>query len=311
MKPSFILLHAENLNANKDSVCNLILVPVIDGVRQEPKVFLVDPHSDYDMVMSGITKEQIEEAPDFETLWPEIRQLLEDAPFVVCSADGNSVTTLAGTVSRLGLTCPEIPYINAKAICRRTMDHFSYNLQILADHYFQKTISYLEPVDIAETWADLVIIGLESAKEDSFVAFAKSHRIQLGMFSSEEFHPCRSLKLYQWDKDNLFDPSSVAVDADPDHPFYGANIVFTGKLESMTRDQARSAVVAIGGNAPERLTMDTNILVVGNQDLRVVGEKGMSGKMKTAAKYKEKGCNIEVIDESDFVEQLGQKNHKK
>jgi len=34
------------------------------------------------------------------------------------------------------------------------------------------------------------------------------------------------------------------------------------------------------------------------------GGKGLSGKMKTAAKYKEKGCDIEIIDEQDFLEML-------
>lgn len=37
----------------------------------------------------------------------------------------------------------------------------------------------------------------------------------------------------------------------------------------------------------------------------IVGEKGLSGKMKNAAKFKEKGSSIEVIDEQDFIGMFG------
>ena len=72
----------------------------------------------------------------------------------------------------------------------------------------------------------------------------------------------------------------------------------------MPRADARRAVVAVGGQAPERVTKDLDYLVVGTQDLRVVGESGLSGKMKLAAHFNEKGSEIEVITEQDFMEML-------
>lgn len=37
--PTFLLLHAENTNEWQDSICHLILVPVINGNQQEPQEF--------------------------------------------------------------------------------------------------------------------------------------------------------------------------------------------------------------------------------------------------------------------------------
>ena len=65
-------------------------------------------------------------------------------------------------------------------------------------------------------------------------------------------------------------------------------------------------MVKAGGNAPDTLTTSTDLLVVGVQDIRVVGEKGLSGKMKKAEQFKAKGFNIEIIDEEDFLQMLGQ-----
>ena len=306
MKPSFTLLHTESVNSDKDAVCHIILVPVIDGVRQDPIEFMANPRAPFDFVMSGITKQQVEEAPFFEDVWPEIHQILEAAPFVVCSAEGNSVHSLAGTVMRLDQYCPPIDFINAKAICRRTMSQISYSLNYLSWEYFQDEIEDTDPVAIANRWTDLALMGLDSSDAADIREFAKKAYIRIGSFSSEEVKP--SLCLKQYDPHRGFDAGSVDVKVNPEHPFFGQNIVFTGKMEVMTRNEARTAVVSLGGSAPDRLTMDTNILVVGKQDLRVVGDKGLSGKMKKAAQYKEKGCDIEIIDETDFIEALGQEN---
>lgn len=99
-------------------------------------------------------------------------------------------------------------------------------------------------------------------------------------------------------------PSGIKVTGKAGNPLYGLNVVFTGKLETLLRNEARALVVKAGGFAPDRLTTSTNLLVVGVQDIRIVGEKGLSGKMKLAQKYKEKGCDIEMIDEQDFLEMI-------
>lgn len=308
MNPSFTLLHTESVNTNKDAVCHIILVPVIDGVRQEPKEYIVNPKASFYFVMSGITKEQVEEASFFEDVWPEIRQALVDAPFVVCSAEGNSVHTLAGTIMRLDQYCPAIDFINAKAICRRTMSQISYSLNYLSWEYFQDGIEESDPVAIANRWTDLALMGLGTSDATDLRDFAEKEKIRIGSFSSEEVIPSLCIHTKPYQAHRGFDAESVDVNVNPEHPFYGRNIVFTGKMEVMTRNEARTAVVALGGLAPDNITKDTNILVVGKQDLRVVGEKGLSGKMKKAAQYKEKGQDIEIMDENDFVEALGQEN---
>lgn len=75
-------------------------------------------------------------------------------------------------------------------------------------------------------------------------------------------------------------------------------------MESFTRDEARRMVHKIGGTTKDNVTKDTNYLVVGAQDLRVVGESGLSGKMKKAQKFLEAGDPIEIIDEKDFIEMM-------
>ena len=46
------------------------------------------------------------------------------------------------------------------------------------------------------------------------------------------------------------------------------------------------------------------ILVVGQQDYRVVGDFGMSNKQKKALKLLEKGQGIEILSEIEFLSRL-------
>lgn len=305
MNPSFILFHVESVNEYSNAACHIILVPVVDGVRQDAQEYFVNPEAPFQCVMSGITETQVASFPKYSEVWPVIQSHLGQFDFAVCSADGYSARTLAATLKRLNIQLTSIPYCNAKAICRRSMDEVSYSLDYLSYVKFNDSILADNPVGIAERWCDLALMGLSEREESSLTEFFKTNRIAQGILSSDDFIPSLCLKDYSKRKEHKFDPSIVQVDADPEHPLYGMNVVFTGKLEALKRDDARALVVKVGGFAPERLTTETDYLVVGVQDLRVVGEKGLSGKMKSAAKYKEKGFPIEIIDEKDFLDMMG------
>lgn len=308
MKPSFILIHAECINQSRDSIGHLILVSVVDGVRQSTIDFILNPEAPFEVMVSGMTRQEISDAPKFVDRWEEIEFLLSSSPVIVSSAEGYAAHALYDTLVRLNIPFKPMEYINAKAICRRGMNHVSYSLNYLSVEYFDNFILDSETIKIAECWADLAIKALEGSPYHDLKDFAKASHIRLGAIVQDGFKASLCVQNCSNRNNKKFDSSSVDIDVDPENPFYGMNVVFTGKMESMTREEARSAVVAIGGVAPDRLTKDTNFLVVGKQDLRVVGEKGLSGKMKKAAEYKDKGCEIEVIDESDFIEMLGEAN---
>lgn len=304
MTPSFIFFHAENVNEAQNSICHLIIIPVVDGQQQPPQEFFFNPEAPFLMVMSGITRSQVESFAPFSAQWPRVQELFSKFDMAVSSAEGNFARSLYGTLTRLGIDFKPIAYCNAKAICRRTLNEVSYSFDYLNYKLYNDCIYTDDPVGIAKRWCELALRGLSEANETIFNDFFISAKIKPGVIAPGEFTPSLCLRDYSNRKYQTFDSSSVAVDARPDNPLFGMNVVFTGKMDSMKRDEARAAVVKIGGNAPERLTQETDLLVVGVQDLRVVGEKGLSGKMKTAEKYRAAGRPIEIIDEADFLEML-------
>ena len=60
----------------------------------------------------------------------------------------------------------------------------------------------------------------------------------------------------------------------------------------------------VGGIPTDSVTAKTDVLVVGQQDYRVVGDSGMSGKQKKALQLLEKGKHIEILSETEFLSRI-------
>lgn len=66
-----------------------------------------------------------------------------------------------------------------------------------------------------------------------------------------------------------------------------------------------NAVANIGATPTNSVTKATDVLIVGQQDYRVVGSEGMSSKQKKALELIAKGQDLEIMSESEFLENFG------
>jgi TPR repeat/BRCA1 C Terminus (BRCT) domain/Tetratricopeptide repeat len=80
-------------------------------------------------------------------------------------------------------------------------------------------------------------------------------------------------------------------------------VVFTGKLSSLSRKDARALVSRLGGDTAEDVNARTTMLVVGAEGF---GEREKSNKLKRADELKVEGAaQIEVVSEEQFCQLAG------
>ena len=91
------------------------------------------------------------------------------------------------------------------------------------------------------------------------------------------------------------------TDVDPGSPIFGKTFIFTGELNSMTRQEAIKTVIERGGESGNSVTKATNVLVEGYQDPRALRGSEKSNKYLKAQELKKKGQAIEVITEEIFL----------
>ena len=94
-------------------------------------------------------------------------------------------------------------------------------------------------------------------------------------------------------------PGAATSFAPGEGPLGGETIVFTGALVMVRSDATRIAEEA-GASVGKGVTKATTLLVVGDQDLRLVGDDGKSSKHEKAEKLIAGGQPIRIIGESDF-----------
>lgn len=97
-----------------------------------------------------------------------------------------------------------------------------------------------------------------------------------------------------------------SVDIDEDNFFYGKHVVFTGKLERMSRKNAMQIIVNLGGILDNSVAKTTNYLILGNNDYNAILKGEKSSKHKKAEKLKMDGQDIEIIDELTFYDLLNE-----
>ena len=299
----FLVFNAECINQNADSVYRIVANPVKNGVVGDSYIFYMNPEAPFERTSSGITEKEVCAFPPFSSRIQEFLELKNFHDVWVSTADGYSARALFNTMMRLGVKFDKIEYLNAKAIVRKCRpDLVSMSFDFLNNHFFGDPLGPEDLESVPFRWAKILSEVLKDAEEPDLRTFAQNKNLRLGFLQMSGFLPSITKKDYSARNTLVFDPSDIEVSADESHPLFGKTVVFTGKLESLKRDEARSIVVSKGGFAPEGVTKDTDLLVVGVQDLRIVGEKGLSGKMKKAFSMREKGSDIEIIDENDFFE---------
>ena len=111
------------------------------------------------------------------------------------------------------------------------------------------------------------------------------------------------------------DPKTLVpnLDADPQNPLFGKNVVFTGDL-SIPRGQAAAAAALLGASVKSGVSKKTDFLIVGKQEAALVGADGHSGKELKARQLNETGAaQITILDEPSYLallEQWGNSENK-
>ena len=84
----------------------------------------------------------------------------------------------------------------------------------------------------------------------------------------------------------------------------GEKIVFTGKLDTLSRKQAQALVTGLGGKPQAAVTKDTTILVIGKANTNLFQEDPRSLKMQKVEALQQAGRPICVLSEKTFLERI-------
>ena len=307
---NFVAFDIETATANRSSICQIGITEVIDGVPQEPKSWLIQPEGNlYDSMniwIHGITPEDTKDSPSFPEVWNEVYQYLK-GKIVVAHNTSFDMYALRDAFNNYNMEYPTFDYFCTLRIARYIIKGcYSYSLNVVLDYMNIQFEGHHRADCDSLGCAKLLLKCLEidgSTLEDLENKYA-FHR---GKFDKDLFIPHLALDKYDPDSSYKRFIKNIQVDdstADPSNYFYGKTVCFTGTCQYGVRKELLLKVAQVGGIPTDSVTAKTDILVVGQQDYRVVGEDGMSNKQEKAYKMLKAGKDIEILSETEFLTRI-------
>jgi DNA polymerase III subunit epsilon len=299
----FIAIDFETATSKRDSPCEIGLTFVQGGQIIDTKSWLIKPmYEDFDyfnILIHGIRPEHVADKPEFNELWFEIKPLIENK-FLIAHNAGFDMSVLRRTLEAYRLPFPTLNYACSYIFSKKVWQGLpAYDLKTLCKVNNIELKHHRAGADSKAT-AELTLRAFEIAGVMKIDDFPEKLKTTVGQLYDGGYISSKTKRINIDLADIIGDPTKHNTDS----IFYGRTVVFTGALSSMIRAEAHQIIVDIGGFIRNSVSKDTDFLIVGQQDYRVVGDDGMSSKQDKAIKQIEKGSTLEILSEDDFLKNL-------
>ncbi|HET6243856.1 MAG: DNA polymerase III [Bacteroidetes bacterium] len=301
----FITIDFETATADRDSPCEIGLTFVKNRQIVETKSWLIKPmYSDFDefnISIHGITPEDVADKPEFDELWSEIRPLIE-GQFLIAHNAGFDFSVLRRTMQEYQIPFPTLTYACSYIFSKKVWQGLpAYDLKTLCK-INKIELQHHRAASDSRATAELALKAFDTVGLNSIEEFTEKLGATVGQLYDGGYKPSETKRNYKLKSVvNIVGDSSKI---NPESVFYERKVVFTGSLSSMIRAEAQKLIADIGGVLGNGVTKDTDFLIVGQQDYRVVGDEGMSNKQEKAIKLIQKGAPLEILSENDFLKHI-------
>lgn len=305
MSLNFTAIDFETANSYRGSPCSVGLVKVRDGQIVDQAGTLIRPPSGFDHFdgfntsLHGITAAMVADAPP----WRQVADWIGDyvgPDTIVCHNAGFDIGVLRHACAADQIPWRQVDFLCTLVLARRAFRLPSYRLPFVAAQCGVSLVNHHQAGDDAKSAGLIALAMARKQGADTLTVLAESFGVRIGHLGAGQYtSSARHGGAYK-----LIRPDANQ-EADPDHPFYGRVLVFTGTLQSRTRQMAWEEVVKVGGIPEPGINKRTNVLVVGDINHAVLAP-GMATTGKTAKAFalQDKGQDIEVMTEDDFLRSL-------
>lgn len=311
----FVVIDFETANRARSSACEIGLVKVSEGKVVDRFSSLIKPHKNFrhfepmNVVIHGITSNVVKDAPEIDVIWGQIADFIGESPLIAHNA-AFDMGVFRATAELYKLDLPTVDVYCTLVLSRKLLSLVSYSLPWVADELGINFEHNHRALDDALGTAEVTLALLERSNLNSLLSLAEKYRVAPGKIGPGKYISTHSLSNHQKAFSTRAEMDSYisnlsAGDYLLDDDFIGKEVIFTGKLMSMTREEAQKLVIRAGGTSGPGVTKRTSMLVFGQQDASQLSPGAeLSAKFQKALKLLNAGQKIEVVDEQTFLQLL-------
>lgn len=300
---NFIAFDFETANNNRHSICSVGMVFFENGEIVDSIYELINPEEEFDnfnIAIHGITPDDVIDAPTFNVFYESIKNKIENKLMIA------HYLPFDGYALRDNLLRYNIHPCFNQLLCtyqlskKLILGKSSYSIKSLCQYYGIELINHHHALSDAMACGQLMLKLIDEYELLDLESVYSQTHIKPGEISQEKYRSslvCKSAR-----KLDLRD-IEVSLEANRDGAFYGKNVVFTGRLNILSRKEAAELIATRGGKPQNGINKETDYIILGNfDDVMIKGSK--SSKLAKAEKMISEGKELEIISEEDFLKMI-------
>jgi DNA polymerase-3 subunit epsilon len=298
LKNHFFVYDVETANRNRDSLCEIAIIEVVNNKIHSGWQTHVNPETHFDSFntrLHRINEQTVKFAPKIPDVIDQIKERFENQ--IVVSHTSFDQQVIRACLSRFEKPKFNYKWADSSEIIRAVWpDKYStkgYNLPNLAKD-FNLSYDAHYAIDDARVAAIIMCHALETSNY-SIEQWAE------GFDTYEDFEGQKVLGNRYRAPGEIQYPFDQKIEV----PDAKGQIVFTGEL-SVTREEATEMAVKAGYSVALNVTRKTTHLVAGAQNKDLLCGHEISTKQRKAEELIEKGRTIIILDESGFLSLIDQ-----
>lgn len=285
---SFFALDVETANEDYSSICQIGIANFKNGKISNEWVLLVDPEepfNPFNVEIHGITEDMVWGADTFYQLYPILKELLENQ--IIAHHMPYDRVAFERVAEKYDLEPIQAKWLDTARVVRRTWKQFSHK------GYGLSNVSEFLKIKFRHHDA------LEDAKAAGLILLKA---IETSGISLEEWGTRVDKPI---NPNHRSSDKKIKADGNPEGPFFGENLVFTGAL-SLPRKEAAKLAANVGCNIQTGVNKKTTLLVIGTQDKQRLKGKNKSNKQLKAESAIRSGQKLRILSEEDFLKIIEQ-----
>lgn len=297
----FVAIDFETANTKTSSACQIGIAAVKDSSVVEEYKSLIRPKKgsfrSINTSIHGITEDMVRDSRSLDELWPEIMQYFSPNVPVIAHSVGFDMSVLKNSCSA---DIPGFYYADSLKIVKPFVSG-KKGLAYCAAEFGVRVDRHHDAADDARVCAEVCIEAFKRGGCISAWEFFCKYDVPIYCFSDvriDESADHRTAKVFTRERLDYAALQASAVE-DKNCPLCGKNVVFTGDL-SISRGEAARLAADHGAIVKSSVSKKTDFLIVGKQDVSIVGDDGMSNKEEKAYALNADGASIVFLSETDF-----------
>lgn len=299
----YVAIDFETANSYRGSPCAVGLVRVRDGIPVAERRWLIRPpervdyFAPFNTLVHGIIAPMVADAPRWKDALPYIIEFIGNDVVVAHNA-GFDIGVIRYACAVDNIEWPELQFLCTLVLARRALSLPSYGLPFVVDALGGSFDDHHDPLADAHAVVEVIrgLANTHNVHDLSDLTRAVGIRIghmRSGIYKGSVAISGGASRLVRCE---------LNPNADPDGYLYGRVVVFTGTLMSMTRQLAWDECSRVGAMADKSTTKRTNVLVIGDINPAVLRPgSDLTDKARRAFELQDKGQDIEVMTEDDFL----------